>query len=118
MVIQFDIAHRINANDAFRAPLIEMLNEKLDKFDKNISRLEVHLSDENGPKKGLNDKRCLLEAHIAGIQHVVVTNHSDSYEQAVDGAAHKLIGSLNSIYGRLEHEHKGAKQKEGVDLDN
>jgi ribosome-associated translation inhibitor RaiA len=118
MVIQFDIAHSINANDAFRAPLIEMLNEKLDRFDKNISHLEVHLSDEDGPKKGVNDKRCLLEAHIAGMPHVVVTNHSDSYKQAVDGAAHKLIGSLNSIHGRLEHDHKAAKQKEGVDLDD
>jgi ribosome-associated translation inhibitor RaiA len=118
MVIQFDIAHSINANDAFRAPFIELLNEKLDRFDKNISRLEVHLSDETGYKNGVNDKRCLLEAHIAGMPHIVVTNHGSSYEQAVDGAAHKLIGSLSSIHGRLEHEHKVAKQKEGVDLDD
>lgn len=113
MVIQFDTAHSLKANDAFKAPFIEILNDKLDKFDKHISRLEVHLSDENGHKISVNDKRCLLEAHIAGMPHVVVTNHSNSYEQAVDGAIDKLIASLHSIHGRLEHSHKASKQEEG-----
>jgi ribosome-associated translation inhibitor RaiA len=118
MVIQFDTPHSIKANDAFKAPLIEILNEKLDRFDRHVSRLEVHLSDENGHKNGVNDKRCLLEAHIAGMPHVVVTDHANSYEQAVDGAAQKLIGSLNSIHGRLEHSHKASKQEEATDIEN
>jgi ribosome-associated translation inhibitor RaiA len=118
MVIQFDIAHSINANDTFRAPFIEMLKERLDRFDKNISRLEVHLSDENGHKNGVNDKRCLLEAHIAGVPHIVATNHGNSYEQAVDGAIDKLIASLHSIHGRLEHSHKASKQEEATDMES
>jgi ribosome-associated translation inhibitor RaiA len=118
MVIKFDTPHSLHANEAFKAPLIEILNEKLERFNKDISRLEVHLSDENGNKAGVKDKRCLLEAHIAGMPHVVVTDHGDSYEQAVDGAVGKLIGSLHSIHGRLEHSHKASTQEEATDMDN
>jgi len=117
MVIQFDTPHSIKATDAFRAPLMALFNEKLEKFDKQISRLEVHLSDENGHKNGVNDRRCLLEAHIAGMPHVVATHHGDSYEQAVDGAIHKLIASLHSIHDRLEHSHRAAKQEEATDIE-
>lgn len=117
MTIQFDTAHSLKANEAFKAPLIEMLNEKLDRFDKDISRLEVHLSDENDHKTGVNDKRCLLEAHIAGMPHVVVTDHANSYEQAVDGAVGKLIASLHSIHERQEHSHRASKQEDATDTE-
>ena len=113
MIIQFDTAHSLHANDAFTAQLIKILNEKLERFDKDISRLEVHLSDENGYKAGANDKRCLLEAHIAGMPHIVATKHSNSYEESVYGAVDKLIVSLHSIHERRENGHKGAKQEEG-----
>lgn len=66
MIIQFDTAHSVGANEALKAPLIEMINEKMDRFDKDISRLEVHLSDENGHKTGVHDKRlmALLMRHL------------------------------------------------------
>lgn len=112
MTIQFDTAHNVKATEEFKAPLVNILSEKLDKYSQQISRLEVHLSDENGHKDGMNDKRCLLEAHVAGIPHVVVTDHSNSYEQAVNGAIDKLIASLHSINGRLAHSHKASKQEE------
>ena len=106
MTIQFDTAHNIKANEEFKAPLIAMLSEKLSRFSHQITKLEVHLSDENGNKDGLNDKRCLLEAHVEGMQPTVVKNHAPSYEQAVGGAIDKLKGSLHSIMGRLENHHK------------
>ena len=38
----------------------------LDRFSEQITRVEVHLSDENSDKKfGTDDKRCLLEARLA-----------------------------------------------------
>jgi ribosome-associated translation inhibitor RaiA len=114
MVIQFETPHSLNANEAFKAPLIAMLNEKLDRFNREISRLEVHLSDENGKKTGAGDKRCLLEAHIAAMPHVVVTDHSDSFEQAVDGASDKLIASLHSIHEHEEHSHRTSKQQDEI----
>ena len=106
MTIQFDTAHNFKANDELKAPLIAILSGKLSTFNDKITRLEVHLSDENGSKEGPDDKRCLLEAHIDGMPHTVVTNHANSYLQAAEGAGDKLKSSLNSIFGRLENHHK------------
>jgi ribosome-associated translation inhibitor RaiA len=106
MIIQFDAAHNVKANEEFKAPLIDILTDKLNRLSQHIARLEVHLADENGNKEGMNDKRCLLEAHVEGMPHIVVKNHANTYEQAVDGAAEKLIGSLNSMLGKLEDGHK------------
>jgi hypothetical protein len=106
MIIQFDTAHNVYANEKLKAPLIDLLTDKLNRFNQHITRLKVHLADENGNKEGMNDKRCILEAHIEGMSHTVVRNHANTYEQAVDGAAEKLIGSLNSMLGRLEDSHK------------
>jgi ribosome-associated translation inhibitor RaiA len=105
MIIQFDTAHNVKANEEFKAPLIIILNEKLDRFSEQITRLEVHLSDENGNKEGVDDKRCLLEAHIEGMPHTVAKDHADSYKHALEGATDKLIASLNAIHSRSEKKH-------------
>ena len=52
--------------------------------------MEVHLSDMNGHKDGLNDKRCLLEARVEGRPPIAVTAEEDSYELSVSAAIEKL----------------------------
>lgn len=84
------------------APRIE---DALERFSEHITRLEVHLSDENGAKSSQHDHRCLLEARLEGRQPVVVTEHAANVEQAVNGAAHKLVHLLDSTLGRL-HDHR------------
>jgi ribosome-associated translation inhibitor RaiA len=66
----------------------------------NITRVEVHLKDEDGDKKGKNDKRCMIEAHLEGRQPIVVTDHANTLNQALDGAIDKLISMIESIFGR------------------
>ena len=105
MTIQFETAHNIKANEELKAPLIAILTEKLNAFNEKITRLEVHLSDENGSKEGQDDKRCLLEAHMDGLPHTMAKNYANSYEQAVEGAVDKLKSSLISMLGRENH-HK------------
>ena len=48
-----------------------------------ITRIEVHLSDENSLKGGDHDKRCMLEARIAGMQPLAVTHLAESLVAAV-----------------------------------
>ena len=116
MTIQFNTAHHVNANEEFKAPIIVLLNEKLDRFSDNITRLNVHLSDENGNKEGGNDKRCLLEAHIEAGIPLVAKNHANTCAQAVEGAAQKLKASLNSLHGRSENHHPHVKEVSDVDV--
>jgi len=68
-----------------------------------ITRVEVHLSDENSDKKGgPGDKRCLLEARLANQQPIAVSHQAATVELAIDGALEKLENSLTTIVGRRD----------------
>lgn len=73
----------------------------LSRIGESITRVEVHLSDENGNKKGLNDIRCMLEVRLEGHPPLAVTNQTDSLEQAVDGASEKMLRLVESTLGRM-----------------
>lgn len=78
------------------------VNSALKRFEDRITRVEVHLSDVNGPKPGIQDKRCLMEARPAGLDPVAVSNQAATIEEAVRGAAQKLKRLLDSLFGRVE----------------
>lgn len=101
MKILFNTTGNIPESKETRASLTALISAELRRFRYRITRLEIHLSDENGPKEGLNDKRCLLEARLAGRKPIAVTNVANNFEQAADGAVVKLKNSINSITGRL-----------------
>jgi ribosome-associated translation inhibitor RaiA len=103
MTIQINTDKNLSVHEAFEAQLNDLLSEELSRFSEHITRLEVHLSDENGNKQGLNDKRCMIEARIEGRQPIAVTDRANDYELAVSGAIEKLKASLNTVVGKLNH---------------
>ena len=100
MTIQFNTDKNIQGREELTTPLIGLISEELNRFSDKITRVEVHLSDEDGNKDGQGDKRCLLEARLEGRQPIAVTNMADTHEQAVEGAINKLKASLETILGR------------------
>ena len=103
MIIQINTDKNVSVHEAFEDQLDSLLSEELSRFSENITRLEVHFSDENGNKQGQNDKRCLLEARIEGRQPIAVTDNADDYETAVRGAIEKLKASMDTIFGKLKN---------------
>ena len=91
------------AVDSELSRLVEStVNNALKRFEDRITRVEVHLSDVNGDKFGIQDKRCLMEARPAGRDPVAVSNQAATIEEAVRGAAQKLKRLLDSLFGRAE----------------
>ena len=103
MTIQFNTDKNLTVHKEFGDKLNGTLTNKLSRFSEHITRLEVHLSDDNGNKNGQDDKKCLLEARVEGRPPIAVTAGANNYEQAVDGAITKLKSSLDSIFGRLNN---------------
>ena len=103
MTIQLNADHNLNIHGDFREKLNDMLLEGLSRFSEHITRLEVHLSDENGSKNGEDDKRCMIEARIEGKQPIAVTDFADTYENALDDAIEKLKSSLDTIFGKMSN---------------
>lgn len=102
MKVQINTDSNIEGHDELVQLVEAVVRSALDRFSEQITRVEVHLSDENSDKKfGTDDKRCLLEARLAGLQPIAVSHQAATLEQAVDGAAEKLKRSLDSTLGRL-----------------
>lgn len=76
--------------------------DKLDHFDELLTRVVVHISDENAHKAGADDKRCHIEARPKGHQPISVTHKAEGMGIAVDGAAEKMRHALEHLTGRLE----------------
>lgn len=78
------------------------VEDRLERFDDFLTRIEVHISDENAQKAGADDKRCQIEARPKGHQAVSVTHKAESMQLAVDGAAEKMHHALEHLMGKLD----------------
>lgn len=113
MKIQLNTDVHIDGTEALAAQVSVTIEQALEHVSAHITRVEVHLSDENGDKSGQQDQRCMLEARVEGRQPVAVTDQAATLEQAVHGAAQKLSRLLESTLGRL-HDHR--EQTSGLPL--
>jgi ribosome-associated translation inhibitor RaiA len=101
MQVRLNTDHNIEGREGLAAHIEGVVTTALSHFSQQITRVEVHLSDENGDKRGTHDKRCMMEARIEGHQPTAVTHHAATLDEAVGGAAGKLERSLESTLGRL-----------------
>jgi ribosome-associated translation inhibitor RaiA len=107
MKIQVNTDANIDGHERLAAHVSATIEHALKRFVDHVTRVEVHLSDENADKSGLQDQRCMLEARLQGRQPVAVTEHAATQEQAVNGATQKLVRLLDSTLGRLnDHREK------------
>jgi len=103
MTIQFNTDKTIAGSEELTTPYIAKMEQQLDRFSEYITRIEVHLSDKNGKKGGLDDIRCMIEARLEGRQPIAVTADADSKDQAISAAIDKLKNSLDTILGKLKN---------------
>ena len=105
MKIQVNTDHNIEGPEALSVWVTAVVENALRRSSEHITRVEVHLSDESSHKSSQNDKRCMIEARLEGRQPIAVIHHAATLDQAVDGAADKLVRLIESTLGRLRaHE--------------
>ncbi len=66
MQIQINTDENINGGQELSSQISAEIYARLERFSSHITRIEVHLSDEDGDKSGGSDKRCLIEARLEG----------------------------------------------------
>lgn len=104
MKIQFNTDKNIEGHERLEVYFAEELEKDLARFDDKLTRIEVHLGDENSTKGGVNDKRCVIEARPAKLQPIAVTAHADTIEKAFFQAAEKIKKSLTTALDK-QHAH-------------
>ena len=73
----------------------------LQRFESLITRVEVHLSDENALKSGTDDKKCLIEVRMENRQPISVTATSDVIEKSFASALNKMKRKMATIHSKL-----------------
>lgn len=96
----------IESHEGLADHVKHVVEKALNHVSSHVTRVEVHLSDENGDKTSGEDKRCTMEARFEGRPPTAVTHHAGSVHQAIDGAADKLQRTLESALGKLRDSHR------------
>lgn len=108
MKIQINTDRNIEGHEALVSQVSGAVQSALSRISEHITRVEVHLSDENSNRKGGNDDmRCVMEARVEGRRPIAVTHRAGTLDQAVDGAAEKLTKLIKSTLGRLCDQESG-----------
>ena len=104
MKIQINTDHNIEVHEALASEFRGIVKSALSRFSDHITRVEVHLSDQNSDKKvGHNAMRCLIEARLEGKKPIAVTHQTMTLDEALNGAADKLARLIEHTLGR-QHE--------------
>ena len=78
------------------------ISQSLSRFSQRVTRVEVHLSDQNADRGGAADMRCALEARPAGHAPIAVTHAAATVEEACRGAVSKMRNLLDASFGRTK----------------
>jgi ribosome-associated translation inhibitor RaiA len=104
MHIQVNTDHTIEGHEALADRIRGVVESALSRMSDHITRVEVHLIDESGPKSRKNNKRCMMEGRLEGHQPIAVTDEAETIDLAVNGAADKLARLIEHTLGRLHDE--------------
>jgi ribosome-associated translation inhibitor RaiA len=103
MHIQVNTDNHIQGSAELTIQVTAVVEGVLGRFGDRITRVEVQLNDTNSRKKfGGSDKRCVIEARLAGLDPITVTYEGTSIEQALERAADKLQKTLDRTLGRRD----------------
>jgi ribosome-associated translation inhibitor RaiA len=108
MQIQINTDHNLHGGESLAATVRATVEDALDRFNTQVTRVEVHLGDENAGKSGGDDKRCMMEARLEGQAPIAVTHHAATVAQAIDGAAERLVHRIEHTLGRLQDRRRHA----------
>lgn len=95
--------------DALRSFIESNTQDRLGHHSGMLTRVEVHLSDTNANKGGV-DKRCLMEARPRGMDPLVAEHTATEFKEAFKGALDKLHRVLEKRFGKLSARERGATE--------
>lgn len=102
MQVQVNTDDHIQGGESLAQWIQEEASTRLARFKENITRLEVFLTDLDGAKSGVDDKRCRLEARVVSRQPVTVTADADKMAAAFVAAVEKMARALDADLGRVK----------------
>ena len=110
MQIRLNTDHHITGSPELADRVQTLVQDTLDRYSDRITRVEVYLNDLNSIKGGSHDKRCLMEARLAGLGPVAAEHEAESVTLAIDGAMEKLERAIEHKLGKVAAVTSGGKR--------
>ncbi|MBX7513616.1 HPF/RaiA family ribosome-associated protein [Qipengyuania sp. GH38] len=112
MQVQFNSDSSVMGTENVAERIEASVRDKLARFEGRLTRVEIHVRDENGPKHGADDKVCMIEARPRGGKPIGVTEHASKVDDAASKAARTLAQRLERQFGKAErHGHDARPDK-------
>lgn len=106
MQFQFNSDHTVMGTENVAERIEAMMRTKFARFEDRLTRVEVHVSDENGHKHGFDDKCCVIEARPRGGRPISVTEHGSKIDATARKAAQTMVQRLERVLGKeSRHQH-------------
>lgn len=101
MQVQFQTDNHIEGTEAMAQWASTTVKTALQRFSGQITRVEVHVSDESAGKKNTQESiQCTMEVRLEGHQPVALKHLGANLNQAIEGAAEKMGRLIDSTLGR------------------
>jgi hypothetical protein len=100
MFIQINTDNRVDGHERLVARLEEVARAKLERFGERITRVEIHVSDLNGPTESPDLIRAQVELRPAGRRPLSASDTAGDAEAAVAGAVGKAATAFDRQIGR------------------
>jgi ribosome-associated translation inhibitor RaiA len=118
MQVQVHTDNHIQGRQELTQYVESVIMGAVDRYAEHLTHVEAHLGDVNSNEKsGSADKRCMLEARLAGVKTVAVHSQADNLHMAIDGAVEKLQHALDSSFGKLQDKQRRAQSAGHVSAD-
>ena len=100
MQVQFNSDSSVMGTANVAERIEAQVRDKLARFEDRLTRIEIHVRDENGAKHGADDKACTIEARPRGTRAIGVTEHASKVDAAARKAAATLAQRLDRHFGK------------------
>ena len=100
MQVQFNSDSSVMGTENVAERIETQVRGKLKRFEERLTRLEVHIRDENAKKGGDDDKSCTIEARPRGGDPVSVTAGASDVDKAARDASAKMVTLLDRHFGK------------------
>lgn len=77
-----------------------IFESRLGRISDRLTRVEVHVSDVDGPRNGGDDKRCAIEIRPNGMRPITAADQASTVEGAVSAAADKVLKAFDRQVGK------------------
>lgn len=95
MDIQINTSNAVDGPRGFADAMEAATRSRLSRFEERLTRVELHFSDTTAARETADDKRCAIEARLAGGDPITVTNEAATLDQAATGALAKMTTALD-----------------------